>query len=525
MRVGAIDIGTNSIHLLVADIAPDGTATLVEKAREQVALGQGGLGRLSDEAFDRGLAALERFKVACDGLGVDDVHAAATSAVREADNGVAFCKAVKAATGIHVRIIAGRDEARLIWLGARPHLDTSRGRVLLVDLGGGSTEFILCDTEEMLASQSLPVGHIRATEAMARPTDGGPVLPKRDRQQLRERVRERLRPVALRIRPEDVGSLVGTSGTMRCLARMDTLARGERLPDFGDGMILTRRFLGKLLSRMAKIDARALTELPGMDAKRRATLPAGAVIVAEILDLFDVDQLVTSTYALRDGLIADWVLRNRPEIDLSATVSDPRRRTVLRVMERFNVHAQHGRHVARMALALFDATTPRHRLRLEDRRLLEWGALLHDIGHHIAGEDHHKHGEYILLHTRMSGFTAPEIARLACLVRYHRGKRPKPTHPTYASLPVDDQERVRVLSALLGLADAFDRGHDGNTAHLDAELDGDTLRVMAHTLDDGLLEGWAVDNRKRAVEDALGVRVDVRIRPRTPDEPESGVQA
>jgi exopolyphosphatase/guanosine-5'-triphosphate,3'-diphosphate pyrophosphatase len=510
MRVGAIDIGTNSVHLFVADVAPDGTVTVVEKQRHQVELGEGGMvAGLTPAAIDRALVALHAFRTTCDSLGVEAIHCAATSAVREAANGVDFCKRVKAETGIHVRVISGLDEARLIYLGARQHLDFSRGRVLLVDLGGGSTEFILCDAEMAYVRASLPLGHLRA--AAVRPSRGAPS--RTDLDAIRAWARAELDALRPRIHPGDVARMVGTSGTFRTLARMATIARGDFPPEHDDGLMLTRAELEDLLERLPRLSPARLVALPGMDPRRKATLPAGAAVIAEILAFAEVDHLTTSAYALRDGLIVDWIQRHRPDLERSGLEADPRRRSVLAVLERYNADLVHARATARFAVQLFDATAELHHLRVDDRRLLEFAALLHDIGHHISGEDHHKHGAYLLRHTRMSGFTAPEVDAMSEIVRHHRGQIPKKRD--VGRLGPELERRVRVLAALLSVADGLDRGHDGNTREIDVDVDLDAraVHLRATTAGPAHLEQWAVEQRKRALERALDVAVRVQVQP------------
>ncbi|MCO4744180.1 MAG: Ppx/GppA family phosphatase [Proteobacteria bacterium] len=509
MKVGAIDIGTNSVHLLIAAIDPSGHVEVVEKAREQVELGSGGLSaqELTPEAIARGVRALESFKAACDGHDVEDIYATATSAVREASNGVDFCLAVKEATGIHVRVIAGAEEARLIHLGARRDLDFSAGRVLVFDLGGGSTEFILCDAEDALLQQSLRIGHIRMSELFHR-TDP---LGAEDYRALKTAVRGALTPLLHRVRGGDFQSLVGTSGAVRTLAMMATLRRGDQAPEHAHGLVLHRSELDALV-RIFRTEPKATyAKLKGMDPKRIHTLPAGAIIVREVMKAFDVTRLVTSERGLRDGLIVDWVLRHRPEITLAATTPDPRRRAVLATMRHYHADPDHAAFVARASRVLFDATAPLHGLRIDDRRTLEFAAQLHDIGHHIAGKDHQKHGMYLIRHTRMPGFTAPEIDVMAQLVRYHRGRGPRNKHQAFAALKSEDKARVRVLSGILQLADALDRGHDQNTTQLSADLEGGELRVSATTREAPDLERWSSIRRKKLLEDSLGIAVNIEV--------------
>jgi exopolyphosphatase/guanosine-5'-triphosphate,3'-diphosphate pyrophosphatase len=509
MKIAAIDIGTNSVHLLIASVGADGRVEVVEKAREQVELGAGGLeaNRLTEAAIDRGVAALTSFKAACDGHEVEDIFATATSAVREAENGVDFCKRVKETTNIHVRVITGAEEARLIHLGARRDLDFSKGRVLVFDLGGGSTEFILCDPEDALVRLSLPVGHIRLSDRFHQQDPLGD----QGYRDIKAEVDGLLTPLLQRVQPGDFQSLVGTSGAVRTLAMMATLRRGDTAPEHEQGLVLHRQELDELVRVLRERTQAEYLGLPGMDPKRRHTLPAGAIIVREIMRAFEIERLVTCERGLRDGLIVDWVLRHRPEIGLSATTPDPRRRAVLSAMRHYLADPDHANFVARAARQIFDATASIHGLRIDDRRVLEFAAQLHDIGHHIAGKDHQKHGMYLIRHTRMPGFTAPEIELMALLVRYHRGGGPKRHHDAYRKLKSRERQRVKVLAGMLQLADALDRGHDQNTTRIDAVLDGQQLVVTAQTRDAPDLERWSSLRRRRLLMDALDVDVVLRV--------------
>ena len=420
MRVAAIDVGTNSIHLLVADIRPDGSMTFVEKGREQVELGAGGLrnNMLTDEAIERGVAAMQMFKETCDHFSVIDITAAATSAVREASNGSQFIRNVRDKTSIHVRPISGQEEAQLIYLGARNAIDFSEGRSLLFDLGGGSTEFILCDVEQPLILDSLPLGHIRLAEAY----HTSDPLSQEDYQAIKSAANQQIETLMRRVQPDDFRTLVGTSGAARCLARMATLARGDVSPEHDHGLVVTRDEIDFFVHEFRRLRRDEYGQLAGIDNRRRRTLPAAAIIIRQLMKRLDKRLLVTSDYSLRDGLLVDWVLKHRPEVDLSKTVADPRRRSVLFLLQRYGGGLNdHSRHIARLALRIFDSTGHIHGLRIHDRRLLEFASLLHDIGHHIAGKDHNKHGAYIIRHSRIHGFTAPEIDIVADLVRYHRG--------------------------------------------------------------------------------------------------------
>ncbi len=510
MRVAAIDVGTNSIHLLVGDVAPSGEITIVEKAREQVELGRGGLdhNRLTPEAIGRGIAAIASFRDAMSGLGVEAINAAATSAVREASNGAAFVRQVRDETGIHVRVISGLDEAQLIWLGARSDLDFSRGYAVLFDLGGGSAEILLCDSSSILASHSLPLGHIRVSEAL---TSSDP--PTRDDiNAVRAHTRATLRPVLRDILPGNFGTFVCTSGGVRTLGLMCTLGRGDPKPNHQHGLVIRRDELKQLLLQFQKLKASQLSELPGMDMRRRHTLPSAAAVLYQVMKSLDRDQVVTSERSLRDGLLQDWVVRHQPELSLAKTVAWPKMRSVLRMQERFDVHAAHAEQVRDLSLMLFDGLESLTGLGAESRRTLEFAALLHDVGHHIHPRSHNKHGEYLIRNSLMTGFTAPEVELLACLVRYHRGARPKQRDQRFAALHKSNQRAVQLLSGILRVADGLDRSHNQPIERVDVQTDGEAVVVVAHASDEAHLERWACERRKTLLSTALGRSVEIRVR-------------
>ena len=368
MRVAAIDVGTNSVHMLVADVHPDGTLQVVEKAREQVELGRGGMSTnaLAPDAMERGLAAMQSFATTLRSLGVEAVTAAATSAVREAKNGTEWTHRVRDTTGIHIRVISGQEEARLIYLGARNDLDFSKGYALLLDLGGGSAEVILADGSRPLCKKSLPLGHIRLTERFGSedpPTDD-------TWRALRDHLRAELLPLRTDIPPGRFGTFTGTSGAVRTLARMAALARGEPTPTHDHGLVLTRAELKRLIGEFRRLKKARYSDLPGMDPRRRDTLPYAAAMVYETMRVFDAEKIVASERSLRDGLLVDWIQTHQPELDLAKTVAWPRLRAVLRLMDKYEVDRPHAERVRDLALALFDQLEPLHQLGGEQRRML-----------------------------------------------------------------------------------------------------------------------------------------------------------
>lgn len=301
MRVAVIDVGTNTIHLVVSEVARDGSAAVVEAVRHTAELGRGAdASGLAPDATARALDAIRACRAACDRLRVDAITTAATSAVRDAANGVAFCERVAVETGIRLRVVTGEEEARLVWLGVRREIDLSGGPALLVDLGGGSVELVSCDATGVLCACSLPLGHIRMTERLpSAPTGEAIAL-------LRAHVRSVLAPHAPSF-AATTGPFVGTSGPIRTLARLAAGVRGDPVPSQGQGLVLARAHVEALLAR-----ATGRAGLQGLDPRRRATVPAAAAVVAEVMTSVGREELVTSEHGLREGLLADWIERHLP---------------------------------------------------------------------------------------------------------------------------------------------------------------------------------------------------------------------
>jgi exopolyphosphatase / guanosine-5'-triphosphate,3'-diphosphate pyrophosphatase len=504
MRVAAIDIGTNSVHLVVADVRADGGITVVEKAREQIELGRGGLDRhlITADAMDRAVATLQSFHQTMSLLGVEAISAAATSAVREAQNGNELCDRIAESTGIHVQVISGIDEARYIWLGARKSLDHRHGTSLLIDIGGGSVELVLGDPTRIRSAHSLPLGHLRMSEQFLR-SDPPSV---EEIQALRRHVRALLEPVLADPATLQIGATVGTSGSIRTLGRMATLMRGDSPTPHDHGLVLQRAELKKTLGLLVETRSGRLDELAGMDTRRKQTLPAAAAVLYQVMKSLAIEQLSTSESALREGLLYDWIERHRPELALTAIEATPRMRSALYLLNRYGADRTHAEHVRTLALELFDGLSPVHGLDADARGLLECAALLHDIGHHIDARNHHRHGEYLILNSPMPGFTAPEVTFLGSLVRYHRG-RPKRTHGTFQTLTRNQQRRVEVLSAILRIADALDRSHHQPVR---------ALRVEVHAADlPGLTRGSTpphADADRSDIEAPMAVTLHVRAR-------------
>ena len=408
---------------------------------------------ITPDVFKRGLDALRSLKRIGDRHQPDAMIAVATSAVREAQNGGEFARAVRDELGIDMRVIRGQEEAHLIYLGARNALDLAGRRVALFDVGGGSTELILADARECYFTISLKLGVLRLRDdwQTADPPSAREVAA------LGDRVRSALEPVIARVRAMGFDFVALTSGTAFALA-----AVGARILNGQSGSppkTLSFRMLCDLEKRLLSLTLAERSKLPGLDPRRADTIVPGAILMRAVLELSGVDQATLCEPALREGIIADYVAKNRPGIQLVEEFPDQRRRSVMELARRCHYPETHSHHVARLALSIFHQTRELHGLTNSDSLLLEYATVLHDIGFHISGSRHHRHAHYLISTSDMRGFSQEEIQVVALVARYHRKTAPKKSHPEFGDLSKEAQKKVLKLSAILRIADSLDRTH------------------------------------------------------------------
>ena len=409
--------------------------------------------------------------------------------------------------GIDIEVISGVEEARLIHLGVLQSVPVYDRRHLVVDIGGGSTEFVIGESGRELLARSLKLGAIRVTDRFF---PDGVVRPRAVRE-CREYVRSYLAPVVHEVLERGFEVAVGSSGTINALASMCE-ARHGRGATRVDNVVFTRDDLGGVIEDL--LAARTPTEraaVPGIDAKRADIIVGGALLLEQILDEVHVASMVTSEFALREGVLLD-TMRGHGADDFHH-LSDIRRQGVQRVLDLFERDRAHVEHSTDLALRLFDATGPRHGLGTDARDLLEAGGVLHNVGLFISHSAHHKHSSYVIRNTdQLVGFSQREIEIMALLARYHRKSTPSPRHVEFAVLPPADQHVVRVLAGLLRIGIALDRSHGGGVIGVGCRQAAPgrlVIEVRPRPGHDPTLELYAAAQRKDLLELALGTSIEI----------------
>lgn len=453
-KLAAIDIGTNSIKLLVAAVGEDGILEVLSREKSLVRLGSRTLesGRLSPEAIQAGVLAIEQFLRSVGGCGAELVRAVATCALREAENSGDFVEAVRRRAGVDVEIISGEEEARLIHLAARSEFPARLDPLLLVDIGGGSTEFVVSDGARVLLTESLPLGVVR----LAGRYGGSDPPSKKDRRAMKKEIRHAAQRVADAVRKTGFATCVGSSGTIQSLSLVHEAAVAGRDSDASGHRTLTRQGLKKVNRLLQTTTEKEKLRIPGLDPKRRDIAVPGGVLLSWILKNTGAEAIVVGERGLREGILLDSLSRHGRK---RAADRDLRAAGVQRLLRRGNVETVHATHVARLALALFDQTHALHQLSSTERELLQYAALLHDVGCYVGFSKHQQHSYYLITHADLTGFSAEEIEVVASVARYHKGKRPSERHENWRRLDAYLRPVVEKLAAILRIADGLDRSH------------------------------------------------------------------
>jgi exopolyphosphatase/guanosine-5'-triphosphate,3'-diphosphate pyrophosphatase len=502
MRIAAIDIGTNSIHMIVVQVRQDLSFEVVDREKDMVRLGAGGLdGRsLTPTAMTSALHTLAKFKRLAESHKVDEIIAAATSATREADNGGDFIAQVDRETGIRIKVISGTEEARLIHMAAAYGVDVGSSPAVVVDIGGGSVEVTLGTAKSLTLGKSFKAGVIRLTERFVK-TDP---LARHDQRRLVKFVDREMGVFLDQVAERGFDRLIGTSGTILSLGTMAVADASGTAPEDIRNRRVSAKALRRLRKRLVEGDIAERLRVPGMDPRRADLSVAGSVLFDTIVRRLGADEFTLCDLALREGLVLDYIHRNSARIRKVERYPDVRRRSVIELGERCGYWSEHAQQVARIALNIFDQTRSVHGLTDTEREWLEYGALLHDVGVHISYERHHRHSYYLIKNGDLRGFSPQEIEVMALIARYHRQATPKKSHEGYGDLGGSLRKTVKALSSMVRLAEGLDRSHAQALAGLDLYPRGDDYLARLRANGDAELELWAANRHVGPLEGVLG---------------------
>lgn len=503
-RIAAIDVGSNSIRLSVAEYDATRGLRIIDEVKDQPRLASGiaATGSLDAEAIDRAMATLRRMKEVIDRRGVKRIRAVATSAVREAANGRSFVKRVKRETGIVLEVIDGEEEASLSFRSVAHHFSLAEGPAIIADIGGGSLELIGAVSGLVELTRSLPLGAVRLTESHltgARSTH-------QEVMRLRGWVRKRLKK-AINARDWASATVIGSGGTFTNLGRMARARRGFDIGEAVHGEVVSTAEVEQLLEWLATRTSAERAAVPGLNPLRADIILAGLAVTAELLDQVGARQVIVSGYGLREGLLLDMVG------DAAALTVDPLR-AMREFVDRCQGDRRHVEQVRVLALALFDRLHGVLDADPTERFLLEAAALLHDVGQVVSYRSHHKHSYQLILHAERISLSARDRHLVALVSRYHRKKGPSRKHEEFSRLTREDQAVVRRLAGLLRVADGLDRGHAAVVDTLTTRITEDRVSIRITPKRQGAdlsLEVWGATRKADVLEACLDRRVRITV--------------
>lgn len=466
VRVAAIDIGSNSIRLMIVDVPVAGRRAMRDEEKAYARLGHGVLetGKLSDEAMDAAVAALDRMVRLAREREATHVRAVATAAVRQATNGAEFIERVRREVGLDIEVISGEHEGRLALLSAVDGL-AIQGELAVVDIGGGSVEVVRGSESHVDSVVSMPLGAVVLADRFS---DEDP-LSKRAYQRLVGHVRETLTGSLTDTSAPRV--LAGSGGTVTTLAAMVAAERDMPLAGV-HGLSITAAELRGLRSALVRSTARERERMKGLSAGRIDLIVPGVIVLDEVVKALGASGVMVNARGMREGIVLEVIERERGTLPPA-----DRMRSVRELGARYRYDVPHAEQVRRLALQLFDDLVPHFGLLPDDRPLLEAAALLHDVGYHVAYESHHKHSFHLISHADLPGFTAAESRIVAAVARYHKGSLPRSRHEAVQGFDSRELALVSRLAAILRLADGLDRSQGQRVRSVVTSHEGKTLTL------------------------------------------------
>ena len=504
-KLAAIDIGSNSLKLVIVEAAASDSFTVLLQERERVRLGQDTLRNhiLSDEAINLSASAIAKFRAIAESREVDSIIAVATASVREADNAAQFVREIEERTGVRVEVLSAVEEARLIGIAVSQFYDAKEKSLLNIDIGGGSTELSLMKNGEPLKLFSMKLGAVGLTEKFI---FSNPPKAK-ELENLQTEIALALERPLLKMKNQTWQISTGTSGTIMNLLTLLNFQTADAANAAAEIQFKKLVALNKMLVRIS-LEERA--KLPSISISRAEVIVAGGQILEAVMRAFKIEKLQPCNYALREGVIIDYLREIESEsMPPVPDVEDKKLRDVFAVGRRFGYEESHALQVADLAEKMFDALEPIYKLGRHNRTLLSAAALLHDVGYHISHESHHKHSYYLIKNSEMTGFSESEKAVIALVARYHRGSVPKDKHTDYIQLSERERAAVSRLGAILRLAEALDRGHENRIKDIKFKRAKRNLTIELVCDEDCAVERQAIERKKDLFELAFDCNLQI----------------
>jgi exopolyphosphatase/guanosine-5'-triphosphate,3'-diphosphate pyrophosphatase len=506
-RYAAIDIGSNSIRMLAAEVAANGQFMPLAAERQVVRLGTSVFrdGRLSESAINLACDTLERMANIYRKLDLLGVRVVGTAALRDASNQPEFLARATTILGTPVEIISGLEEARLVHLGVQSQWPHTKQRLLIADIGGGSAELILSEEGHIVDSYSKPLGAVRLTELFVKNDPPEP----RELVRMQRYIQERIAGPAARFTTKKIDRMIATSSTAAAIVcAANRIRRAKR--DTADRLPATAAQIRRLTNELGELPLTDRREYVGIGPRRAEIIVAGVTALREFVEAFHVPRLYYSSAGVREGIIADLAHR---KVGLEQTRLDADRRRVVQSLSRkYGISPKHAVKVAHMAALLFQGLRRVHGLAPAYGQLLEASAHLYNIGHFVNEARHHRHSYYLVANADLAGFSDRERTIIAHLCRYHRKSMPQPSHLEFQALDSESRRAVVLMTPLLRLAVALDRSQEQLVDDIELAMDPRVVTIALKSASDVDVEQWHAEQVAPVFREVLGRQLAIRAR-------------
>jgi len=502
--VSFIDIGTNSVRLLVVRLNPNHSYSILSQQKQQVRLGEGEFDEeeILPEAAERLVIVCKKLSELARTFKTDEFVAVATSAMREAANQHEILHLLRQEALLDVRVISGHEEARLIYLGVSSGVHLGDKQAFFIDIGGGSTEIAMGGERNYHYLESFKLGAIRLSDFYLPGTLSEPVSPDQYRK-IQQHIKDAIIHSVQKLRKQKPDLAIGSSGTIINLAEI--AQRNLHHNENSRETVLSFKDLRKVIDLLCSLPLEERKKIPGINPERADIIIPGAAILDTFMKELSLDSITITSRGLQDGLLVDYLSR-MDDFPLLGELS-PRQRSVLQLGRSCGINEVHARTVTSLVLELFDSAKEQnlHSLGDRERELLEYATFLHDIGSFISYTNHHAHSYYIIKNSELLGFDQKEITFMANIARFHRKKTPRKRDPEILELDSGEREILRILSTFVRLGESLDRSHTALIQHVCfSQVDKNSVYLEVVARGDCQLEIWGVEAEKKAFEKIFG---------------------
>ncbi|MGA2682272.1 MAG: Ppx/GppA phosphatase family protein [Candidatus Bathyarchaeia archaeon] len=507
--VGFVDIGTNAARLLVVRINPNFSYTTISQEKEVVRLGEEEFkdNLLKPDAMERTIFVCRKFVELAKTYGASEIIAVGTSAIREAQNQNEFLQKLFDETGLEVRVISGEEEARLICLGVSSGIDIGEEKAIFIDLGGGSTEICIGNQYQCFYVNSLRLGAIRLTARFIGEGWAGPVT-NSTYKQIKQYACSKVRVAKAKVQEYGVRRAYGSSGTIINLAEIANKLIKKNVN--GNGLVLSRKNLKKLAPLLCFLPLEERRKMPAINPDRADIIIAGAAIMEAIMEELGLEEINVSHRELRDGLLVDYLSKYEGFRELQKTPM--RNRSALHLGRSCNFDEKHSEAVAALAIQLFESAKQigLHDMGENEKELLKYAAILHDVGDFLSFNNHQLHSQYIICNAELLGFDSKEIQIMGNIARFHRKKLPSKKAMKASGLDEKTKQCISILSTFLRFAEKLDRSHTGLVKKAEfVKVSKDQVLLSFYSDSDCSFEEWSVIQNRQAFYEAFKKQLTV----------------